>query len=162
MNHDQVFEEMIRLELAMSDLYLQFYNLSSQDADFWWTLALEEKNHASLIRSVRLTQDILDSPMIESLGASLEELQKSNNEIGACLEKFISNPPGREEAFNLALKFEQSAGEAHFQKFMSQKKENQVALLLQKLNGDDKDHAKRILTYMNEHGIAQSDVGRNV
>ena len=45
------FEESIKLELRVADLYLLFHKLFPQDAKFWWKLVLEEKNHASLVIS---------------------------------------------------------------------------------------------------------------
>ncbi|MEA3487197.1 MAG: hypothetical protein U9R20_06020 [Thermodesulfobacteriota bacterium] len=46
-----LIEESINLELNIADLYFLFHELFPEDADFWWRLVLEEKNHAALIRS---------------------------------------------------------------------------------------------------------------
>ena len=61
--------------------------------------------------------------------------------------------PSREDAFNLALKLAQSAGEIHFQQFMEKSSGSKLDLIFKRLNGDDKDHAMRILSYMKDYGI---------
>ena len=61
--------------------------------------------------------------------------------------------PSREIAFSLALKTEMSAGEIHFQSAMKKDTDSKALKLFQKLNQDDKDHAKRIRAYMKEKGL---------
>jgi hypothetical protein len=47
-----------------------------------------------------------------------------------------------------------SAGEIHFQNTMTKSADSKVLEMFQKLNQDDKDHAKRIRAYMKENQIA--------
>ena len=87
------------------------------------------------------------------LASSLEELRSANSTIVELLEKHQDTPPSREDAFNLALKLEQSAGEIHFQQFMEKSSTSKLDSIFQRLNRDDKDHAIRIRSYMQDHGI---------
>jgi hypothetical protein len=50
---EKLFDEAIKLELNVSDLYYVFYELFPEDAVFWWTLVIEEKNHASLLKTIK-------------------------------------------------------------------------------------------------------------
>jgi len=50
-NLTKLLEEAILLELHVSKLYLLFSKLFPEDADFWWQICLEEKNHAALLKS---------------------------------------------------------------------------------------------------------------
>jgi len=67
----RLIDEAIKLELNMAELYLSFHNRFSEDAGFWWKLTIEEKNHASLLKSGK--QYFLDAGMFSSelVGESL-------------------------------------------------------------------------------------------
>ena len=57
MNREHIRELLqvsIHLELQVSELYLLYHETFQQDKDFWWKMALEEKNHAALLKSGRL------------------------------------------------------------------------------------------------------------
>ena len=71
------------------------------------------------------------------------------------LEKYHNQPPSRQEAFNIALETERSAGEIHFQRLVTNQAESKVIDLFQKLNEDDHDHAERIQIYMQDNGIEE-------
>jgi hypothetical protein len=66
---------------------------------------------------------------------------------------FSANPPSRETAFNTAIKIENLEGEIHYQRAMEQIEASQILKIFQKVNGEDKDHEKRIRAYMQAHGI---------
>lgn len=148
-------DEAIRLEESVSKLYLLFRDVFSEDADFWQQLAIEENNHAELIRScVDLFMQVGLFPA-EILPASRKNLQIASAKLETLQKQYAKEPPSREEALNVALETEQSAGEIHFQRLMEQRGDSRVVDLFQKLNQDDKDHANRILAYMKEKGIPE-------
>ena len=149
----QLFDESIQLELNVAGLYTIFQGAFPDDAFFWGKLVVEEKNHASLIRDGKLRFQPLDKFPLEMLASSLEELRSANSTIVKLLEKHQDTPPSREDAFNLALKLEQSAGEIHFQQFMEKSSTSKLDSIFQRLNRDDKDHAMRIRSYMKDHAI---------
>ena len=150
-----LIEEAIKLELNVAEIYLNFYRRFHEDASFWWQLAIEEKNHAALLRNGK--QNFLDTGMFpgELVGSSLEALVNANNELKNILRQEKEAPPSsRAAAFNLALKLEVLAGEIHFQHAMQQTDNpSEVIKLFQGLNQDDKNHADRIRKYMRQNGI---------
>ena len=145
-------EEAMRLEYNVSKLYMIFRDAHPEDEDFWWQLVIEEGNHAALIKSgVKYFMPAVSLP--EELFPAMEDMEKVNKELESLLEKYESDPPSRETAFNVALKAELSAGEIHFQQTMTKPTDSKVLAMFQKLNQDDKDHAKRIRAYMKENQI---------
>ena len=146
-------EEAMQLEYNVSKLYMIFRDAHPEDADFWWRLVIEEGNHAALIKSGR-DYFMPVGVFPEGMFPAMEEMEKANKELESLLKKFTVEPPSREVAFNVALKTEMSAGELHFQHTMSRHADSKVLELFQKLNQDDKDHAKRIRAYMEENQMA--------
>ena len=148
-----LFDESIQLELNVAKLYETFYHAFPEDAHFWWKLVLEEKNHASLLQSGKDRFEPLGEFPIEMMSPSIQELKSVNSEIQDIIKKYQDTIPSREDAFNIALKLEQSAGELHFQQFMEKESESELDKIFQRLNRDDKDHAVKLRGYMNSHDI---------
>ena len=146
-------KESIALELNIGDLYQLFSVKFPQDYDFWWKISIEEMNHAALIESIDynfLTESILSSDSIEKHS---EELKQMNLAVIELIERFKLDSPTRSEAFRLAYGLENSIGESHFELFMTAESGSMVVKILQKLNGDDINHARRLHNYMKENGI---------
>ena len=151
-------EESINLELNVSKIYFLFQKLFPEDSDFWLTLALEEEHHADIIRNgIELFEHMHVFPY-KLLAHNLQKLKDMNEDIRFLLTEFKINHPSREEAFNTALKLENSAGELHYQKFQEKTYLSSIKEIFQQLNDEDKDHAKRILAYIRENEI-QVDSG---
>ena len=144
------------LELLVSDLYLRYSETYPEDRDFWWWMALEEKNHAALLKSGRiyLERGILPEEIIHS---SISVLREANIYISALVERAgATTPLPMEEAYREALRIESSAAEIHYQKLMETDSDNKVIAIFKLLGGDDKDHAKRIEVLMALRGILES------
>ena len=149
----QLANEAMRLEYNVSKLYMIFRDAHPEDAKFWWSLVIEESNHAALIKS-GIDYFMSEGFFPNEIFPAMEDLQEANKELVSLLEKHVNNPPTREEAFKIALKVEISAGEIHYQSAMAKSADGSKMLeLFQRLNQDDKDHAKRIRAYMKEKGI---------
>lgn len=133
----------IELELCMSELYFLYTNLFPKDREFWWKLANEEVNHASLLKSglIYLEKGILPEEIvyenITSLTRTLERIRK-------LILEYSQTAPSFEDAYHEAIKLESSAGEFHFQVLMTEETDSKIVKIFQELNGDDKDHNKRI------------------
>ena len=156
-NLRQLIDEAIKLELNVAEIYLSFHHRFPEDAGFWWKIAIEEKNHAALLRNGK--QFFLDAGMFpdDIVGDSLEALIKANNDLGSIIRQEKEAPPSRGVALNLALKLEELAGEIHFQHAMQQAKHPSEAIkLFQSLNEDDKNHAARIRDHMRQNGIEET------
>ncbi|MFN2370591.1 MAG: rubrerythrin family protein [Candidatus Krumholzibacteriia bacterium] len=157
MAHDDLaalLDAAIGLELAISRLYLRFHHDLPGDADFWWQLAMEEKNHAALLRSVDMMATTAAGVPDGLLPGRVQELRDLVARIEECLVRYAGSPAARDEAFALALELEQSAGEAHFQNFMESDGSGSLARVFQSLNRADMDHAQRLRSYMTEQGLA--------
>ena len=153
---DKLAEEAMRLEYNVSKLYMIFRDAHPEDEQFWWQLVIEESNHAALIKS-GVEYFIPVDAFPDGMFPDMKDLQQANAQLKSLLEQYATNPPSREAAFNIALKTEISAGEMHFQRAMTKKADSDLLRLFQKLNQDDKDHAKRIRAYMQEHQILIQD-----
>ena len=146
--------ESIAMELNIGDLYQLFSVKFPQDYDFWWKISIEEMNHAALIESIDddfLSDSILSTDSIEK---QTEDMRQINLSITDLIERFKLGSPTRSEALKLAYELENSIGESHFEFFMTEKSSSMVVKILQKLNGEDINHAKRINNYMKENGIS--------
>ena len=156
MNNDitALAEESINIELNVSEIYSLFHSCFADDANLWLKLVLEEKDHAALIRGgIEEFEPIGEFPH-EILCNSLQDLKETNKKLRSLLKQFKNIPPSREQAFNTALEIETSAGELHFQDFMDKETNSTIDELFQFLNREDKDHAKRILSYMKDNDIS--------
>jgi len=146
-------KESIDLELNIGDLYQWFSVKFPQDYDFWWKLSIEEMNHAALIESIN---DVFlsegTSPM-DSIEKQTQELQEMNLSVKEKHQQFKLNPPSRQAALKYGLELENSAGESHFEQFMTTVPNSPVLRIFQKLNGDDINHAIRIENYMKTNGL---------
>jgi len=150
---ERTIEESIKIESNVSDLYGLFYRIFEEDKDFWWQLKIEEKNHSFLLEGAKKALLEYNKFPQELISDSLESLIEANNNLRKMIDDFPSNPPSREIAFNTALEVEISAGEIHYQEAMKQHEGSDILKILQKINGDDKEHEQRIREYMKREGI---------
>lgn len=144
-----IIEESIKLELNVAMLYKLFSSVFPDDADFWNELFWEEKHHATLIESMREALLPSDEFPEEVVAPSLRRLSTANNKITSLIEKYTADPPPRKYAFTVAILTEKSVGEIHYQHAMEASSSSRHVKIWQKLNEDDKDHAKRIRSYKN-------------
>jgi len=151
----ELLTEATTLEKNVAGLYTLFSRQFREDSTFWWNLALEETNHASLVRSMKryFAEKLIDTPM-ELSDLDTRTLKKMNREITATTARFTENNYTRREAFAAACAIEKSAGEYHYQTTMKQVTDSTILKTLQKLNRDDIDHARRIETYMRDAGLS--------
>lgn len=153
----EVIEQSIELELNAAGIYALFHFAFPEDAAFWWQLHLEERNHATLLRSIKETfMPISVFPEAFAL-PSIQQLHTANGRLRDLLATFRNHPPTRTEAFHVALEIELSAGEIHFQKFAEKQYENKIDKIFSQLIKEDKDHLQRIMRYMQERDIAMPD-----
>ena len=156
MEHDvaALFDESVRLELIVSDAYHLFWRLFPGDADFWWRLALEEMNHAALLRSGKELFQPADCFPRHLLCPCLDELRQTSGDLLELMQQFKITPPSRLEALNIAFELEKSVSEQHFQQFMEGEANSSIAKVFQQLNKDDKDHAQRISSYLKQRSLS--------
>jgi hypothetical protein len=144
-------EEGVKNELNVSQLYSIFYTYCPEDHKFWWDLSMEEVNHASLLRSAKEFYKAGYFPF-EISNEDIKEIVDLNDMFPSIIEDFKNNP-SRKKAFEIAIKLENSVGEMHYQKFMTNDNDDKITKIFKKLNKDDKNHEERIRKYMIENNI---------
>jgi len=149
----QLIDESIKLELNVAEIYMFFCNTFPEDSAFWRKLVLEEKKHADLIKSGKGTFLLPGQFPSKLLVSSVQTLCETNNKLISLFKKYNGKPLSRESAFNIALDIEKSPGELQFQQAMEKPPTSSIIEVLQVLNKNCKDHADRILAYMNDKGI---------
>jgi len=146
----------IRLELDLARLYTLFHDHFSDDEDFWWQLAMEERSHAALLQQEKKQPQPIEFFPENLLAVDLKALSDSSTRILELINRYTGHAPSREDALNDALQIELSAGEAHFQKFMESDSGSLTADLFRQLASEDQNHAQRIREYMQKNGIRES------
>jgi rubrerythrin len=143
---ERIINESILCELDTFKIYNLFKDTFEEDAEFWKRLAEEELDHAVVLRKSKSfykdVTDIADIISVEDFSTFMDVRQKINK----LLEEFKENPT-REKAFDIALQIEKSAVEDNYQKFMNVTSNNDIADVLRKLNGEEKNHIERLKKY---------------
>ncbi len=151
---DILLEKSVQLERLVAELYLLFAGQFLQDAPFWLQLCEEEKQHAHLLESIRSSLAEVNRSVSKIVASSVDDLRQSIKELETFTETCRNAALTRELAFHAAIRFEESAGEIHYQEFMESNPGTPIYNIFRQLNKDDKDHAERIRSYMKEKNIA--------
>ncbi len=146
-------DESIQLELNLATLYTIFNDFFTEDEDFWWELAMEERGHASLLQQEKKHPQQREFFPKNLLASDLQSLIDTNAKIANLISKFKDTPPSRYEALQTAHDLEMAAGESHFQKFLDSPTNSPAANIFKQLNQEDCDHAARILEYRKKNLI---------
>ena len=149
---EQFIDEAIQLELNAAEIYYIFATAIPEDANFWTTLAWEEKNHASVLKTGKEILIPMDKFPPEILPNVIQTIVDTNLWLNSLKEKFAENKPDRETAFATAIKIESSAGEQHFQRVMENPSDSTIVKILQELCEDDLNHLSRVREYMKAGG----------
>ncbi len=156
---NKLFEESIKLELNVSELYHLFSMQFPGDREFWKKLSDEEDSHANLLKTARdilsITRELKEEMICfsEMICSSLEALTETNSKIELIQKDIHIKTPDRMDAFNIAYSLENSAGEIHFQQMLDREYNASFVTVFKKLNGDDKNHAQKIMDYMKDNNI---------
>jgi hypothetical protein len=147
---EQIIDLSIELERAIAELYRLFADKLPKDANFWWQLHLEEKNHGRIIKTARDSFLKKGKFPFDMLPQCIVSLQKDLDKIWDMVTRFSQHPPTRKQALIAALEAEMSAGETHYTEFMEQEAQDSIASAFQQLNRADNAHAARIRDYLKE------------
>ncbi len=148
-------DESIQLELNLAKLYTLFNDCFFEDEDFWWELAMEEQGHATLLQQEKNQPQHKEFFPENLLANDLQSLIDNNTKIAALIASYTCTPPSRAEAFQTAYSLEMAAGESHFQQFLDSPSNSFSANIFKQLNQEDRDHAARIIQYMQKNHIKQ-------
>ena len=148
-----LIEKAIQLELDVAELYIRLHALFPSDASFWWTLAIEEKNHAALLKTLQEMQaSDLEIPA-DFYPEGDQVLEEAMQRIAEAMHEIEKNPD-RELALRSAYEIENSAGEMHYESFAKTGSNSPIANVFRVLNRNDIDHARRIRDYMDQLGMS--------
>jgi hypothetical protein len=103
---EQFIDEAIQLELNAAEIYSIFSKAIPEDANFWATLAWEEKNHASVLRTGKEILVPMDQFPVEILPDVIQVIVDTNLWLNSLKEKFAEVKPDRKTAFSIAIKIE--------------------------------------------------------
>lgn len=138
-----ILNESIHYELDTYNTYILFAQTLQSDAEFWETLAEEELNHTSVLRKIQQFYQG-DSTIIDIISVKdVHAIQESRRYLEKLIEKFKENP-NLKMACNIGMEIEKSVVEKSYQKFMSKITDDRIIKLFQTLNGEEKNHFKRI------------------
>ncbi len=145
-NIEHLINESIKYEFEAYQLYSLLEEIFQNDADFWKKLADEELNHASILRKsksfINDNNEVLNIISIDDINIIKESI-----ELFTQYNEDIKKNPSRETAYKIALKVETSLVENNYQKFMDIQPESDLIKVFQMINGEEKDHIKRINEY---------------
>ena len=161
MTEDEIrlFSMITEQEQMVALIYMKFSELFPEDKDFWWQLAMEEKCHASIGKSIQEIFAPLKLYPAEFLAEPLDKLSASIAEKKKLLETLDKNPEklSREDAVNSALEIEDSDVEKIFQEIMEKIPQTRQDRLFQRLNKDTSDHIRKLKEYALKKCICLAD-----
>jgi len=147
-NREELLKEAIKLELNVGDLYRLYSERFTEDSAFWLQMAKEEAHHAGLLD---LAQDFFDGFPEEIVFRNVEVLKKGNRIIEDTVERYKKQLPSKQECYQYAIDLESGAYEVHYQQLVTQSPTSKKMQTFQKINDDDKDHARRIQELLDKY-----------
>lgn len=151
---ETLLDEAIRHEHNVSLLYFEFFQAFPEDADFWWTLSVEENGHAGLLEAGRKLFGAEYGE--EILPARVEYLTEANRTLEKLLDEMRDQPLSREAACRMALEIERTTDGMIFQNALRSAGDGDASAISERIHRDDLRHAAMIRAYMKEHGISET------
>jgi rubrerythrin len=152
MNILDVFSDIAKLELILSDLYQYFSRIFSGDPAaqaVFMTLSEEEKTHFALVqyqrRIIRQNQKYF-----QDIQVNIENIR----DIISHVENLISDihPPSLERSVKIAIHIEANAAEAHYRTAMEQSNK-EFSNFLNHLGVSDKEHFSKLSAFAKNRGF---------
>ena len=150
---EELFEESIKLEKNMAQLYDLYAELFEDDRDFWLQIKTEEDAHGAILTALTGIYVPLERHPDELIAQDLGALEESNEKIAATIRQYGEQAPDKGDAYRLAVDREQSAGELQYQKAVSMNTESKELQGIQKVNDGCRDHAARILSLIKKYKL---------
>jgi rubrerythrin len=150
-----IFSQIVTEEQLISEIYMKFSELFTEDKGFWWALAMEEKAHASIAKSIQNVFVPIKVYPKELTDISLNTISDSIDSKKEFMEFMEQNPGSlsRLDAFKKAIEIEESDIEKIYQDLMEKLPSTKADELFQKLNEDTEGHARKIKEYMRKSGF---------
>lgn len=152
MNILDAFNDIERLELRLSKLYLHFKGSFLNDAEaagMFEKLSDDEKSHYDLIqyqrRIVRQERE-----MFKNVDIDIEEIRAITSKVEYTMKR--TPPPSLSEAIKIAIDIELTAGEAHYRTAMEQANKD-LSDFLKHLSTADKEHFSTLREFARSRGL---------
>lgn len=152
----KMLEKYTEYELKVSDLYMLFSRIFPEDSKFWFDLSLEEKDHASLIKSSIVYVRIGKFPSQMAYDC-MDSIDSMLDLIDSRIERYSAATPAKCEACRFALIVERSPCETGFLKAMTTETDDRVMQILQKVGRLDALHYTRVDNLMQKFGCSNKD-----
>lgn len=153
-----LIQEAAKFEMEIYNLYTLYSKLFINDSKFWNKIADEERNHAVIMQKSYSYLESDNKIFNQIIPNNILSIIDNKEKVDKLIIDF-NKSHDRVFAFNLALLIETSLLESTYQKFMASNFESKDNILFQKLNGDEKDHIKRITQYMKVNNIPIISLG---
>lgn len=133
----------VAVERRIAELYREFSTKVQVHRDFWWELSLEEENHASILRSLLVAPPLLrgSERIVEpdcKRSGGLERLDELLRDVAT---RSTLKPA---DALRMGINCEDLSIEKTFQSFVTETSRTKAQEILQRLNGEDLHHARRM------------------
>lgn len=141
----------IAIESGIAEIYHSFSGLFPKAKSFWYELAMEEENHASvlLVGSKYVKSGKLPGYIVPR---SLKKMKSTLQLIDDIKEKINSGNISMKEALDMAMKLELTMEESYVLEVLTRETKDEVIARLQKLVGETKVHVTKISEYMQRKG----------
>lgn len=146
-------EEAIKLEKNVSELYRLYSYTYSQDSEFWWTLHLEEDDHAGILTALSKSHLPFGRFPGELLALDMDGLRGTNRKVEIALKTWSETPPPEARAYRFAAEIEESVGELTLQEAVSTQPTSATMRLVQEVIGASRDHAARVKQLIVQRGL---------
>ncbi len=141
----------IAIESAIAEIYHSFAKLFPEEKNFWYELAMEEENHASVLlegsRYVEL--GILPGYVVPK---SLRKMKRTLQLIDDTRKEMESGHMSMKEALDAAMKLELTMEESYVLEVLTSETDDEVISRLQKLLSDTKLHITKVSEYIQKKG----------
>jgi hypothetical protein len=152
MNLHERLKACIAIELGVADIYRAFTEMLPEAKEFWYELAMEEENHASILvigskyNEIGKLPDYIVPDSLPNMKTTLELVR----DIDA---KIKSERPSLKTALDMALLLEKTMEESYMPEVLSKETDSEVASRLKKLLADTRKHKVKVAEYMKSKGF---------
>jgi rubrerythrin len=140
------------IENAVASLYSNFMQLFPEEKDFWEDLYNDEQEHASFLMEAA-DQGLFDEIKKEDLPLSMPLLDRTRKFVETTMNQIKFNPLSLEEAFKIALKFEETLVETFTNYLIANLSDNKEAIL--EMFADERSHIDKIKEMMIKKGFSR-------
>ncbi|MHA2010161.1 MAG: hypothetical protein ACW980_22830 [Promethearchaeota archaeon] len=145
----------IAIEEAAASTYKTFAKLFPDDKDFWEGLLNDEIDHSSFLRDAASLHVLSELPL-QAQPPSIPFIEKALEFAESVNRRIMLNPISLEDAFNIALKFEESMVETYTNELIADFKANDnksYFMNIEKMLTEERGHVSKVKNMMIKKGF---------